>query len=57
MFIRFIKQTNYLIQGIPEQIGDKSCGYFIMLYMREIVQDKEQNWTKKVTACIHQFVS
>ncbi|KAL6192002.1 hypothetical protein ACLB2K_038389 [Fragaria x ananassa] len=33
--------------GIPEQIGDKSCGYFIMLYMREIVQDKEQNWTKK----------
>ena len=57
MFIRFIKQTNYLIQGIPEQIGDKSCGYFIMLYMREIVQDKEQNWTKKVMACIHQFVS
>ncbi|KAL6213052.1 hypothetical protein ACLB2K_012500 [Fragaria x ananassa] len=34
-------------KGIPEQIGDKSCGYFIMLYMREIVQDKEQNWTKK----------
>ncbi|KAL6199866.1 hypothetical protein ACLB2K_029648 [Fragaria x ananassa] len=33
--------------GIPEQLGDKTCGYFIMLYMREIVLDKNQDWSKK----------
>ena len=57
MFIRFIKQTNYLIQDISEQLGDKTCGYFIMLYMREIVLDKNQDWSKKVISCIDQFVS
>ncbi|KAL6195951.1 hypothetical protein ACLB2K_031568 [Fragaria x ananassa] len=45
--MEFIFTSKDVHLGIPEQIGDKSCGYFIMLYMREIVQDKEQNWTKK----------
>ncbi|KAL6129807.1 hypothetical protein ACLB2K_073156 [Fragaria x ananassa] len=33
--------------GIPEQLCDKTCEYFIMLYMREIVLDKNQDWSKK----------
>ncbi|KAL6137441.1 hypothetical protein ACLB2K_062733 [Fragaria x ananassa] len=45
--MEFIFTSKDVHLGIPEQIGDKSCGYFIMLYMREIVQDKEHNWTKK----------
>ena len=28
-------------QGVPEQKGDNSCGYFIMRYMRDIVNSKD----------------
>ncbi|XP_040371764.1 uncharacterized protein LOC121052011 [Rosa chinensis] len=28
--------------GIPEQMGDKTCEYWIMHYMRDIVEDKNQ---------------
>ncbi|XP_040361684.1 uncharacterized protein LOC121049161 [Rosa chinensis] len=33
--------------GIPEQMGDKTCGYWIMHYMRDIVEDKNQEWSAK----------
>ncbi|PRQ30450.1 hypothetical protein RchiOBHm_Chr5g0024781 [Rosa chinensis] len=28
-------------------MGDKTCGYWIMHYMRDIVEDKNQEWSAK----------
>ncbi|XP_040364599.1 uncharacterized protein LOC112169297 isoform X2 [Rosa chinensis] len=33
--------------GIPEQQGDKTCGFWIMHYMKYIVEDKNQEWSAK----------
>ncbi|KAM5546536.1 hypothetical protein ABKV19_002361 [Rosa sericea] len=33
--------------GIPEQQGDKTCGFWIMHYMKDIVEDKNQEWSAK----------
>ncbi|XP_062018475.1 uncharacterized protein LOC133734873 [Rosa rugosa] len=33
--------------GIPEQKTDKDCGYFIMRYMKEIVEDKNLDFFSK----------
>ena len=35
-------------QGILVQQTDKDCGYFIMRYMKEIVQDKNLEYPAKV---------
>ncbi|XP_061988214.1 uncharacterized protein LOC133706686 [Rosa rugosa] len=35
------------IEGIPEQQGDKTCGFWIMHYMKDIVEDKNQEWSAK----------
>ena len=36
------------LQGIPTQNGDKDCGYFIMRYMKEIIEDKNLEFGVKV---------
>ncbi|WCJ38316.1 hypothetical protein M5689_019386 [Euphorbia peplus] len=40
-----------LLQGIPKQSDDKTCGYFILRYMRDIVSGKGlpalNKWFKK----------
>ncbi|XP_040361934.1 uncharacterized protein LOC121049287 [Rosa chinensis] len=33
--------------GIPEQLGDKTCGLWIMHYMKDIAEDKNQHWSAK----------
>ncbi|XP_024188382.2 uncharacterized protein LOC112192748 [Rosa chinensis] len=33
--------------GIPEQWTDKDCGYFIMRYMKDIVEDKNLDFFSK----------
>ncbi|XP_061990041.1 uncharacterized protein LOC133708584 [Rosa rugosa] len=33
--------------GIPEQLGDKTCGLWIMHYMKDIAEDKNQQWSAK----------
>ncbi|XP_040370280.1 uncharacterized protein LOC121051640 [Rosa chinensis] len=40
-----VQWKNYA--GIPEQMGDKTCGYWIMHYMRDIVEDKNREWSAK----------
>ncbi|XP_061990046.1 uncharacterized protein LOC133708593 [Rosa rugosa] len=35
------------LAGIPEQKNDKTCGYFIMRYMKEIVEDKNLDFSMK----------
>ncbi|PRQ22883.1 hypothetical protein RchiOBHm_Chr6g0255101 [Rosa chinensis] len=34
-------------QGIPEQWTDKDCGYCIMRYMKDIVEDKNLDFFSK----------
>ncbi|XP_040367477.1 uncharacterized protein LOC112176003 [Rosa chinensis] len=34
--------------GIPEQLGDKTCGLWIMHYMKDIAEDKNQQWSAKI---------
>ncbi|XP_040374685.1 uncharacterized protein LOC112182986 [Rosa chinensis] len=36
-----------LQKGILEQQGDKTCGFWIMHYMKDIVEDKNQEWSAK----------
>ena len=38
----------YYFQGIPEQTDSKTCGYFVMRYMKEIVEDKNLEFATKV---------
>ncbi|XP_040368029.1 uncharacterized protein LOC121050822 [Rosa chinensis] len=33
--------------GIPEQLDDKTCGLWIMYYMKDIAEDKNQQWSAK----------
>ncbi|XP_040373456.1 uncharacterized protein LOC121052455 [Rosa chinensis] len=35
------------LAGIPEQTDSKTCGYFVMRYMKEIVEDKNLEYATK----------
>ena len=38
-----------IVHSVPEQIGGTTYGFFVMLYMKEIVEDRHQDWIYKVT--------
>ncbi|XP_040364353.1 uncharacterized protein LOC112172864 [Rosa chinensis] len=42
-----------LQKGIPEQQGDKTCGFWIMHYMKDIVEDKNQEWSAKINMLMY----
>ncbi|XP_040366417.1 uncharacterized protein LOC112176242 [Rosa chinensis] len=35
------------LSGIPPQPSSKECGYFIMRYMRDIIEDKDFSFVNK----------
>ncbi|KAK9939473.1 hypothetical protein M0R45_016168 [Rubus argutus] len=35
------------LNGIPPQPSDKECGYFVMRYMRDIIEDKDLSFVSK----------
>lgn len=35
------------MNGIPPQPSDKECGYFVMRYMRDIIEDKDLSFVSK----------
>ena len=42
--------SNYIynFQGIPQQKDHNTCGYYIMCFMKEIVEDKDLEYATKV---------
>ncbi|KAL6515955.1 hypothetical protein OROGR_019260 [Orobanche gracilis] len=35
------------VKGVPEQFGSTDCGFFIMRYMKDIVEDKNLDFASK----------